>query len=178
LRESVRASVQAEEIPPQRRRKLLVPALAVMLAGVLALGAFAEVVRAHQPKPIAAALAAFRSNRVPAAAPHRPAPDLSAVGLRLLDSGSESVGGLPVDLFAYEAGATGNRVFLFMGDRPFPEARGATERAGSTHPWDALDGGVSLKCAESPVSYLLMGADPALLAGAEQALREHQAGSA
>jgi hypothetical protein len=174
LRQDIRAAVAMSEAPPRRRPRVLVPlvaasALALVGSGILV----ADLVRGHaptQPRAIAAALSSFRSARPPLAKPtvHTP-PDLGTAGLVLVDSGRASLGGLPVDEFWFTTGST--RVVLFLASVRFPEAVGATERAGTLHGWRAAEDGVHLVCADSPVSYLLMSRDVSLVHRAEAALR-------
>src|SRR5919197_4766540 len=94
LREDVRAAIAMSEPPGRRRARILVPVVAVLVAGLVASGLLvADVLhRTQQPRPIEAALASFRSERTPASGPatHAP-PDLSAVGLRLESSGRSSL---------------------------------------------------------------------------------------
>jgi hypothetical protein len=161
------------EAPGRRRARILVPVVAVVVAGLVASGLLlADVLHpTQQPWPIAAALASFRSERPPASGPARHAPpDLSAAGLRLESSGQSSLGGMPVDVYRFTNGRT--KVVLFLSSDRFPEAAGAQERAGAVHGWRAADDGIHLVCADSPVSYLLMSRDPSLVGRAESALRE------
>lgn len=175
LREDVRAAVAMSEPPGRRRVRILAPATAAVLAGLITSGLLVSgLLRGGgpaQPKPIAAALASFRSDRALGSAPslHAP-PDLSSAGLRLLSSGRSSLGGMPVDVFWFTDGRA--KVVLFLSSERFPEAIGAQERAGAVHGWRAADDGVQLVCADSPVSYLLMSRDSSLANRAESALRQ------
>ena len=175
LREDLRAAVAMSEPPGRRRIRILVPVAAVALAGLAASSLLVSGLfwggGPGQPRPIAAALASFRSGRAPAPASalHAP-PDLSAAGLELLGGGSSLLGRMPVDVFWFTNGTT--KVVLFLSSERFPEALGARERAGAVHGWLAVDDGVHLVCADSPVSYLLMSRDGSLVNRAEAALRE------
>jgi hypothetical protein len=173
LREDVRAAVAMSEAPGRRRVRILVPVAVAVTIGLVASGVFlASVLRGpSEPRPIAAALASFRSAGAPASGRslHAP-PDLSAAGLRLLGSGRSSLGGMPVDVFWFTSGRS--KVVLFVSSERFPEALGAQERAGAVHGWRAADDGVHLVCADSPVSYLLMSVDGSLVDRAESALRQ------
>jgi len=169
LRESVRAAVLMSGAP---RRRSIRPAAGVMV--LFALGAIALgvnlVSREAQPQPIAAALAVFRSGDIPAGrAAVRPAPDLTDQGLTLARAGRADLATFAADAFAYRT-ADDRRVVLYLSDRPFPEARGATERTGAASGWVAEDDGVSMVCAETPVSFLLMGTDDRLLDFVQDAL--------
>jgi hypothetical protein len=173
LREDVRAAVAMSELPGPRRARILVPVVAVVVVGLVVSGlVIADALHgAGQPRPIAAALASFRSDRAPASAPalHAP-PDLSNAGLHLQGSGRSSLGGMLVDAYWFTNGRT--KVVLFLSSERFPEAAGAQERTGAVHGWRAVDAGVHLVCADSPVSYLLMSRDPSLVDRAESALRQ------
>ncbi len=175
LREDVRAAVAMSEAPGRRKVRILVPATVAVLAGLVAsgllLGGLFRGGGPAQPRPIAAALASFRSDQAPGPAPslHAP-PDLSPAGLQLLGSGRSSLGGMPVDVFWFTNGRT--KVVLFLSGERFPEAIGAQERAGAVHGWRAADDGVQLVCADTPVSYLLMSRDGSLANRAESALRQ------
>jgi hypothetical protein len=175
LREDVRAAVAMSEVPGRRRVGILIPVVAAALAVLVVSGlVIMDLLSGSgpvQPKPIAAALASFRSAPPMAsgATLYGP-PDLSAAGLQLLGSGRSSLGGLAVDAFWFTSGRT--KVMLFLSSERFPEAIGAQERAGAVHGWRASDDGVHLVCADSPVSYLLMSRDGLLVQRAEVALRQ------
>lgn len=173
LREDVRAAVL---MSGARRRPAIRPTAGVLVLLALVSAALGVTLfaRGDQPQPIAAALAAFRSGDVPGdRAAVRPAPDLSEVGLTLVGTGKTDLGTLTADVFAYRAGDE-DRVFLYMSEDRFPEARGATERAGAAHGWVAEDDAVSMFCADIPVSFLLMGTDDRLLDAVEDALIRKQ----
>jgi hypothetical protein len=169
LREDVRAAV-ALAGPGRRRRPAFLPAsIAIVIAGAVA-AAFLLTHHSSQPGAIAAALASYRADDVPAAAPaSHHTPDLSDAGLIPTASGRSALDGLDADVFAYH-GASGRRIFLFLSSQLFPQAAGATRRAGSVHAWQATDRGLTLVCADRPVSYLVVGADTSLVRAAEEAL--------
>ncbi len=174
LREDVRGAVGLSETPSRRRTRLLVPVITVVALALVGSGILiADLVRGHspgQPAPIAAALASFRSQRLPQGMPAtNAAPDLGAAGLVLVDSGRSSLHGLGVDEFWFTNGRA--RVVVFLASQRFPEAVGATERSGTVHGWRAAEDGIHLVCADSPVSYLLMSRDASLVQRAEAALR-------
>jgi anti-sigma factor RsiW len=178
LREDVRAAVAMSGPPGPRRARILVPVVTAIVAGLVASALLVYNPfggHGRQPEPIAAALAAYRSDEVPGTASSPAlyrAPDLSAAGLRLLDSGRSSLSGLVVDAFRFTDGRTS--VVLLLGSERFPEAVGAQKRTGAAHGWRAAEGGIHLVCADSPVSYILMSLDGSLLDRAEPVLR-HQA---
>jgi hypothetical protein len=172
LRESVRAAVAFEVDGSPRPRRLVLLVVSVIAAMVLA-GTVASVVlltRGEQPAPIAAAVNAFRSQRLPLTdTPTVSPPDLGGTGLELAASGRTSLGGLQADLFVYR-GTGGERIHLYLSRVPFPVARGAAAPSGQAHGWVATDDGVALLCADEPVSYLLLGDDPARLLQMESTL--------
>ena len=169
LRESVRAAVALAEGPHRRRHAALALTVAVVVAAASIVG-LAALRRQHQPAAISAALASFRSMKIPAGAPPTlPAPDLGQAGLTPGRSGRTTLGGLAVDMYSYRS-ASGERVLVLLSSAPFPDASGATERTGSTQGWQATEDGVALRCSDSPLAYLLMGRDPELLQRAEAAL--------
>jgi len=175
LREDVRAAVSMSEAPGRHRVRILVPLMAAVVAGLAASGLLLSgLLRSGapaQPRPIASALASFRSGNVPATAPTlHAAPDLSAAGLRLLSGSRSSLGGMAVDVFWFADGP--KKVVLILSSERFPEAIGAQKRAGAVHGWRAADDGVHLVCADSPISYLLMSRDGSVVQSAEVALRQ------
>ncbi len=174
LREDVRASVtllsrstEKESLP--RRLQILVPVLAVLLAGILGGGALLWTGAHRQPEPIASALSSYRSNEVPVAPVIGPAPDLGSAGLRLAGAGHGEMGGMPIDVFAYRGPGHG-RVFLYVSSEVFPEAKGASGSPGMARGWTAWDKGLFMLCQAHPLSYLLVGADQGMVGRAERAL--------
>ncbi len=174
LREQIRAAVEMSDGSrpwmSHFRSRVATAGLAALLvvSGLAAMFVFRD--GSGQPEPIAAAVASYRSHRVPVTGPpaHH-APDLSSVGLRM-DVGSRiDLGGLMSDVFTYRAEE--GTVFLFLGNEQFPEAVGARERSEPVLGWEATMNGVALVCGDSPVSYLLLSDDPILLSRAEQAFR-------
>ncbi len=173
LREDVRSAVALTEARARRRIRMLLPAAAVTVTLVASAILVTGVIRSGppgQPGPIAAALESFRSEEPhPHVTTLYAAPDLETAGLALMDSGRTSIGGLTVDVFWFTDGRI--KLVLFLSPGRFPEAVGATERNGTVHGWTATADGVRLACADSPVSYLLMSRDAALVQRAESALR-------
>jgi anti-sigma factor RsiW len=169
LRDSVRGAVGLAGAGVRRRRvAVLASAAAVIVLGVAA--GWLALTGEGQPEAISAAVAAFRTNQVPAGSPilHDP-PDLAAAGLQLEASGHAVMAGLAVDEFSYRS-ESGQRVMLMLAEEPFPVARGATGHSGTMHRWQAQAEDVSMICADRPMSYLLLGGDPELLRRAEGAL--------
>lgn len=156
LREDLRASIAAYQ--PERwhrgRAWLAVAAAFVLLVGG---GSFFVATRSpSQPAAIAAAVADFQTGRLPVAGtPTRPGPDLSSAGLHLTSSGSGRIGDLRIDAYDYRD-AEGQRVLLYLSDRPFPVAAGARHYDGADAPWTARDGDVELLCAQRPHPLLLL----------------------
>ena len=173
LREDVRAAVTlagTTEGPALGRRfRFIVPALAVLVAGVLGGGAFLWVGADRQPEPIASALSSYRSNQVPANPAVGPAPDLASAGLTLAGAGHGVLGGLPVDVYAYR-GPDAARVFLYVTEDVFPEARGASGQSGMVNGWTAQDHGLFMLCEGHPVSFLLVTTDQTTAIHVDQAL--------
>ncbi len=156
FREDVRAAIAAhDQVQPRRGRVWFAIAAAFVL--LVAGGSTYLVARSpSQPVAIAAAIADFRTGRLPVdAAPSRPAPDLSAAGLRLTSSGAGRVGALEIDAYAYRD-ASGRRVLLYLSDHPFPTAAGAQSIDGPESPWIAHDGDIQLLCAQRPHALLLL----------------------
>jgi hypothetical protein len=174
LREDVRAAISLSGIGPWRRRAGLLRGASVLMALAVTAGAVTLVGslrKDEQPSSIRAALATYRSDRLPAVGPVRSAPDLASAGLQVLGGGHQSLDGVTTDVFRF-VDRQGNRIFVFLANRAFPEASGATERAGTVHGWEAVADGVHMVCADAPVSYLVMGAEPSLVERAEDALRD------
>jgi hypothetical protein len=174
LREAVRAKVL---MSPGVDRRIAPPRVMARVLGVLALatllGGLTVLSSAAQPEPIAAALAAFRSGDIPTVrSAARSAPDLSDEGLRLVRGGRAVLGGLTVDAFVYASGE--DRIFVYMGESAFPEARGSVEITGAVPGWRADDDGVAMVCAETPVSLLIVGTNERLLEAVEVALTDEE----
>jgi hypothetical protein len=176
LRESVRAAV-ALSAPSDRRRAhraaiTLAVASIVVVASAYGIGRLVVANDQGQPSTITAALAAFRSDRLPAEGPAiRPAPDLSSAGLQLMHSGHGIVGGEAVDVYYYR-GTSGARLFLFESRDLFPRASGARDlRGGIGHRWSATEGGLFMLCGDRPVPYLLVANGGHLTTAASEALQ-------
>jgi len=173
LRESVRASIALTGTSSASRPPRVLVAAAAAVVVALGAASFAVFGRGPgdpaQPQPIAAALAAFRSDASPTGdAPAHQAPDLASAGLSFEAGAHEMMGGLPVDAFSYRSGH-GSHVLLLMSGEAFPVAGGAADRSG-VRGWEAEADGVIMMCASRPMSYLLLGDDRAVLGRAELAL--------
>jgi anti-sigma factor RsiW len=171
LREDVRAAVTLSGYGSRSRRRRLAVAPLGAVALVVAVTLTVVSLRPSdaQPPEIAAALTSYRSHEMPHRPPERVAPDLAAAGLQLVGGSAMRLGSTPVDVFAYRV-PSGGRVLLFLSSSIFPEAIGATQRGGMAQGWTAQADGVSLFCGSRPMSYLLVGTDPALLQRIERAL--------
>lgn len=171
LREDVSAAVMLSDHGPRRRHGRLVAvgvaAAAVVAAITLTLVSLAP--STAEPPEIAAALASYRSHEMPHMPPEHAAPDLSAAGLELMGGGAMKLSSTPADMFAYRE-PSGGRVLVFLSSSAFPQAAGATERAGMPGGWTARADDLSLLCGSRPMSFLLVGTDPALLQQVERAL--------
>lgn len=168
LRDDVRAVIS---LTP-RGTRLPRPLVLVTAAVVLTLSIFivAEVRARSEPAPISSALAAARTETLPALGPpKRPAADLSGQGLRLVMSERVNLAGLVADASMYRDGA-GDAVLLFVSDSPFPVARGAAPRSAGTHGWQAHAEGMTLVCGDHPVNYLVVAENPSLVGPVERAV--------
>lgn len=171
LREDVRAAVAAYTLPPRRPLRLRLTAAAALLLIAAGSVTYIALRGPSQPAEIAAAITDFRSGRLPAAdAPSRAAPDLSPAGLEYVGGGAGRIGKLRIDAFAYRDRG-GNRVFLYLSDKPFPVAAGARLSSDARGPWTAKDGEVDLLCAQRPHALLLLGRDREVLASAAKAMQ-------
>ena len=173
LRESVRGAVALSGASSAARRPFRVGVLAVaatVSVAALALVGVVVFVGHGQPAPIAAALAAFHSDATPVGAPaSQAAPDLGMAGLEVQASAHEMMGGFPVDAYAYRSSG-GERILLLMSNEAFPQAQGAIVRSAPVTGWEAREGGVVIRCANRPHSYLLLGDDAHMLTMVERAL--------
>lgn len=168
LREDVRATVALSGSGSRRHRKRL--ALSVFAAAAVVTIILTVVSlwpSQAQPPAIAAALTSYHSQEIPLKPPTHAQPDLTVAGLEPLGGGAMRLASTPADVFAYR-GPSGGRVLLFLSSSTFPEAIGAAEEGGMG--WTARADGLSLFCGARPVSFLLVGTDPALLLRAEQVL--------
>ena len=161
LSDSIRGVVSAGPIPqPARRRLALVPAAVLLLAIVVVVGALLG--SRGEPGPIAAAVAAARTQTIAARGPSvRPAPDLARMGLALVVDGRVELAGLPSDAFLYRT-SSGDSVVLFVSDESFPVARDATLREMGNGGWSARSDGMTLVCGNRPTNYLVIAQDPSL----------------
>lgn len=168
LRDDIRAAVMLS--PHLSRRRLVTPTALVALPLVLVLlvtGLFVLSAAHRQPAPIAAALASYRSGHMPGSAPAiTSSPDLSALGLRLMEGAHGMLGDMPVDAFDYES-ASGEHVMVFVATHAFPVARGAAGSGPSMHGWQATDNGTAIMCPPNG-HYLLLSSDGELAQRAEQ----------
>jgi hypothetical protein len=173
LRDSVRAAVAlaGEGGNPPRRRRLHLLALGVGLVASIA-GTVLVLGNGGQPGPIDAAVTAYRAGSLPLAEPPTVLPpNLSREGFELAASGRAHLDGLETDVFVYRD-SRGARFHLYLSASTFPVAEGAIAHTGSAHRWVATDDGVTLVCADEPVSYLLLGDDPRLVQQIEGAVKE------
>lgn len=165
LRERVRAAVAA--MPPPRRPRWAFGATAAAVSALAAVVVL--VLPAGQPAPIARAVADFREGRIPTARDASvPAPDLSAMSLRLVASGTGSLDGQRVDAYGYRD-TSGHRLLLYLSDTAFPVAAGAS-RASPDGPWRARIDGLELLCSDRPHALLAVSDDAQMLAGLARAL--------
>ena len=169
LRDDIRAAISVAPVPRSLPRRL---ALVAVVASVLAVSVFgaAQVRSHHQPPPIAAALAAARTETLTARGPAElPAPELSSQGLQLVMGERVDLAGLASDAFMYRNTA-GETVLLFTSAAPFPVAHAATPLAAGVNGWTAQSDGMTLVCGDRPMNYLAVSQDPSLVGLVEHGL--------
>ena len=162
LRDEIRAAISVAPVPRRLPRRL---ALVAVVASVLAVSVFgaAQVRSRQQPPPIAAALAAARTETLTARGPSEQlAPNLSSQGLQLVMGELVDLAGLTSDAFMYRNTA-GEAVLLFTSATPFPVARDATPHAAGVNGWTAQSDGMTLVCGDRPMNYLVIAQDPSLV---------------
>lgn len=163
--EHLRAWVMAElgdSIRPPRIPKFALSAAAACVAALIGLVFFA--VRTATPVPMDAAIAGFRSERLPGAhIPTTQAPDLSKIGLTETAAGAGDLGGVPVTAYAYRD-QMGRRLLLYVGERPFVTPRQAERYGGNRDSsWITRENGVSVLCSRDPHVTLVVGQDEKLV---------------
>lgn len=169
LRDDVRAAVlfsSRSASPPHRRALGVAAALALLATVVIAVDVLGRGAT-REPPSVAAAVASYRAQTMPAGVPHRSAPDLLPAGLHLSDAGRGALANLTADVFAYRD-RTGGLVYLFMSPSTFPEAAGAAQGSGMVGGWSATADGLVMICRSRPSSYLLIGSVPALVQRADR----------
>jgi len=136
LRDDIRASISVAAVPRRPPRRL---ALVAAVVSVLAVSIFSavEVRSRQQPPPIAAALAAARTETLTARGPSS-------------------------DAFMYRNTA-GEAVLLFVSRIAFPVAHDATSHAAGLNGWTAQSDGMTLVCGDGPMNYLVVAHDPSLV---------------
>jgi hypothetical protein len=168
LRDDVRAAVtfSGGSAHPRPRGVLIgvAAALAALAAGLVSVSLLGRGTP-REPASIAAAVAAYRADRVPAGVPQRTAPDLGGAGLRLSDAGHGSLAELSADVFSYRD-AEGDVLYVFMSPSTFPAATTA-ETSGMAQGWSARDDGLLMVCRSQPHAYLLIGTDASLVQRAD-----------
>jgi anti-sigma factor RsiW len=162
----LRAQVMADlsgTVRPPRIRKLALAVVAACVAALVGLVSFA--VRTASPVPMNAAIAGFRSERLPGERiPTTQAPDLSKIGLNETAAGAGDLGGVPVTAYAYRD-QMGRRLLLYVGERPFVTPRQA-EHYGSgdaDSSWITREEGISVLCSRTPHVTLVVGQDDKLV---------------
>jgi len=169
LRDDIRAAISVAPVPRRLPRRLALVAAVVSVLAVSFVGA-AQVHSHQQPPPIAAALAAARTETLAARGPsEQPAPNLSSQGLQLVMGERVDLAGLTSDAFMYRNTA-GEAVLLFTSATPFPVARDATPRAASVNGWTAQSDGMTIVCGDRPMNYLVIAHDPSLVGLVEHGL--------
>ncbi|MEX2459354.1 MAG: hypothetical protein WD770_10265 [Actinomycetota bacterium] len=158
LRERIRTAVFA--VPLRSTRRMVRPAAITVLTGIIVL-AVVTLVFTRGPSaqdPVIAAAAASGGGELIVS--ERAAPELpQRLGdLRLIDTRSGTVEGLPVIQHLYRDGA-GHVVSVLQAPTPFPVAAGA-DHAEDGRTWTTEIDGIALLCAERPVPSLVAGNDP------------------
>jgi len=162
LRDEIRAAISVAPVPRRFPRRLALVAAVVSVLAISIFGA-AEVRSRQQPPPIAAALAAARTETLTARGPsEQPAPNLSSEGLQLVMGERVDLAGLTSDAFMYR-NTTGEAVLLFSSAAPFPVAHAATPLAAGVNGWTAQSDGMTLVCGDRPMNYLVISQDPSLV---------------
>jgi Putative zinc-finger len=161
LRERVMAELAATIRPP-RLPKLALAVAAACVAALVGLVFFA--VRTASPVPVDAAVAGFRSERLPGAQiPSTQAPDLSRIGLTETAAGAGHLGGVPVTAYAYRD-QMGRRLLLYVGERAFVTPRQAEHYGGDKDSsWLTREDGVAVLCSRDPHTTLVVGQDEKLV---------------
>jgi anti-sigma factor RsiW len=169
LRDEIRAAISVAPVPRRLQRRL---ALVAAVSSVLAVSIFgvAQVRSRQQPPPIAAALAAARTETLAARGPsEQPAPNLSSQGLQLVMGERVDLAGLTSDAFMYRNPA-GEAVLLFTSATPYPLPHDATPHAAGVNGWSAQSDGMILVCGDRPMNYLVIAEDPSLVGLVEHGL--------
>ncbi|WP_143447411.1 hypothetical protein [Kineosporia sp. R_H_3] len=108
-----------------------------------------------------AALASFRDDRLPGTAvPSEPAPDLTALGLRLVAAGTGRQDQAEVTMYAYRANS-GSRLAVYRSSRPFPETDQSREIPGTETAWSLQSDDITVLCGPDTHTMLLLSTDPA-----------------
>ena len=189
LRESIRAAVSVADADgkpvsagvsagKQRRRLVLSASLSVLLALAAAVGVWAPRQHSTRGTPATAsqstvttAVASFRADSLPGIKiPDRHAPDLSALGLRLVSAATGQIDGTNVTVFAYRTD-TGSRIDLYLSALPIREADEAAEVDGSERAWQRNISGVLVICGGDSHTALLVGTDIRLMRQAARQLK-------
>ena len=162
LRDGIRTAISVVPVPRRLPRRLALVAAVFSVLAVSIFGA-AQVHSRQQPPPIAAALAAARTETLSARGPSElPAPNLSSQGLQLVMGERVDLAGLTSDAFMYRNTA-GETVLLFTSATPFPVAHAATPLAAGVNGWTAESDGMTLVCGDRPMNYLVIAHDPSLV---------------
>jgi anti-sigma factor RsiW len=144
----------------QRRhwpRRPTAMAVAAAATAVLASGAVATIaVSDAPPQAIGAAAAQFRAHQLPTdAVPAAPAPDLVALGLSQVASGTGELAGRDVTAYVYRDSA-GHRLMVYSSPQPFATPAEASEYGGDGS-WVTRLGGVAVLCGRAPHRTMVVG---------------------
>jgi anti-sigma factor RsiW len=181
LRETIRATVATAATGPGPRTggRGLAGALATVAAVLVLIGGLAVWRPWQQPTPdttaaassaVAEAVASFRQDRLPGTTvPAQRAPDLGALGLRLVGAATGTIHDTPVTVFAYR-GDTGRRLDIYRSARPIPEAGEAHGVRGDEDAWSTKIDGLTVICGPATHTVLVIGSEPGLVNQAGQLL--------
>ena len=114
----------ASLIRKRRSVRLWHPFAVIVCMFVFVLAIVQFLTRTNLPPPIQEAMIAYHGEHTMIAPPSRPAPDVSATGLQLQESGDVNLGGLPATLYSYDD-REGSRVDVYEADFGFPAPQGS-----------------------------------------------------
>jgi Putative zinc-finger len=157
--EHLRLRIAALADGPRRRRRTVATVIAVAACLAALIAVVFTVVNRSSPAPLEAAVAGYRSDRLPGSRiPAVPAPDLSGIGLTQTAAGAGDLAGVPVTAYAYRDD-TGRRLLIYVGERPFVTPKQAEHYGDADASWVSHYDGVSVLCSRSPHVTLVVGQD-------------------
>lgn len=133
--------------------------LALLVAGTLARSA-------SSPSTIDAAMTAYAQSQIEAHHETMPAPDLGPLGMAGTGATHTQLGAMDVEAFSYRTD-TGDRMTVFLADRPFPMPPGATPTLDG---WDMSHDEMHLMTGDGSKPFLAISSDMALLTALQHGL--------